>query len=452
MVSRAALVSKAFGKSGALATIADASVTAENRKITSDSMAEGATGMKTVTAFSELAGLADMKAGDNVLVTNTDKLYIYDGVGWYLIATITNQVPGSITGVDATYELATDGTATVITASSVDPEGFPLTWSYAVSTGSLGSTATVTQANNVFTITPSSTEADAGSFSLTFNVNDGVNASVSYVSAFTLSFAYEFTNNTAPQISSGSILPASEAYSSYFDPNPLPLGRHYFEVTFSNRPTAQINFVMTRLESLYTTQGGSQDPTSPTYNIYWAGHLGVQLNHPNASGNGGQAGMVGGKAHNTSSQWQRIFSAGPTGTVYGNWWEYDARHIFGYRLMVAYDTGNWSGGGNRGASIYYGLNGSWGVNFGGSGGSGNTPPSGGITLDPNTQTNPQGGWSSMPNGITGHSVNGYTYYTDSDPFYIGIDRDAGVATSTTFTIHRGSSECNYSLPTNYSYL
>ena len=49
------------------------------------------------------------------------------------------------------YALASDGTATVITAISNDPEGFPLTWSYAVTTGSLGSTATVSQTDNVFT-------------------------------------------------------------------------------------------------------------------------------------------------------------------------------------------------------------------------------------------------------------------------------------------------------------
>ena len=200
MVSRASLISKAFGKSGALASIADESLTAENRKITANSMAAGANGMKTVTAFSELASLTGMKAGDNVLVTNTDKLYIFDGTGWYLIATITNASPSAISGVNATYDLATDGTATTITAVSVDPEGFPLTWSYAVTTGSLGSTATVSQADNVFTITPSSTEAHAGTFSLTFNVTDGVNGTVTAVSGFTLAFASWATPTTALEL------------------------------------------------------------------------------------------------------------------------------------------------------------------------------------------------------------------------------------------------------------
>ena len=203
MVSKAALVSKAFGKTGALASTVDESLTAENRKITADSLAEGAAGMRTVTAFSELSALTGMNSGDIVLVTNTDKLYIFDGVGWYLIATITNSSPSAISGVNATYDLASDGTVTTITAVSTDPEGFPLTWSYAVTTGSLGSTATVSQADNVFTITPSTTAAHAGTFSLTFSVTDGVNGSVSYVSGFTLAFASWATPTTAFETTAG---------------------------------------------------------------------------------------------------------------------------------------------------------------------------------------------------------------------------------------------------------
>ena len=222
MVSKAALISKAFGKTGALASIANESLTAENRKITADSMAEGATGMRTVTAFSELSSLTGMKAGDNVLVTNTDKLYIFDGVGWYLIATITNSSPSAISGVDATYDLASDGTATTITAVSTDPEGFPLTWSYAVTTGSLGSTATVSQADNVFTITPSTTEAHAGTFSLTFSVTDGVNGSVSYVSGFTLAFASWATPTTAFETTAG--VSASTTFSLSTNGNSFCIG------------------------------------------------------------------------------------------------------------------------------------------------------------------------------------------------------------------------------------
>lgn len=85
---------------------------------------------------------------------------MYTGSAWYLIATMINNSPTAITNVDSTYNLAIDGTPTVITAVSTDPEGFPLTWSYAVTSGSLGSTATISQTDNVFTITPSTNSAE----------------------------------------------------------------------------------------------------------------------------------------------------------------------------------------------------------------------------------------------------------------------------------------------------
>jgi hypothetical protein len=148
------------------------------------------------------ATFADLPAsgstpGNTAFVVATNKLYIWSGVGWYLIATVTNASPTAITGVSDTYALATDGTATTVTAVSTDPEGFALTWSYAVSSGSLGSIATVAQADNVFTITPSTNTANAGTFSLTFSVTDGLNGVVSAVSAFTLLFSVTNSRYTA---------------------------------------------------------------------------------------------------------------------------------------------------------------------------------------------------------------------------------------------------------------
>jgi hypothetical protein len=158
--------------------------------------ASSAPGSYSYATFADLPATGSTP-GNTAFVVATNKLYIWSGVGWYLIATVTNVSPTAITGVDGTYTLATDGTATTITAVSTDPEGFSLTWSYAVSSGSLGSTATVSQADNVFTITPSSTEADAGTFSLTFSVTDGLNGVVSAVSAFALTFSVTNSRYTA---------------------------------------------------------------------------------------------------------------------------------------------------------------------------------------------------------------------------------------------------------------
>jgi hypothetical protein len=142
----------------------------------------------SVTAMTDLVALTGMTTGQTALVTSLNRIFMYTGTGWFKIADMTNESPTAITGVEGAITLASDGTATVITAVSTDPEGFPLTFSYAVTTGSLGSTATVAQADNVFTITPSSDAANAGTFGLTFSVTDGATGAVNATSAFTLAF------------------------------------------------------------------------------------------------------------------------------------------------------------------------------------------------------------------------------------------------------------------------
>jgi len=134
-----------------------------------------------------LSGIADDTLAK---VTDTDKLYRWTGTGWYFLDPVNNN-PNITTGGDATYTLAADGTATVVTLEANDPEGFAIIWSYAVTTGSLGSTATVSQADNVFTITPSTLESDAGDFTLTFTASDGVNLATS-ASEFSLQFESAF--------------------------------------------------------------------------------------------------------------------------------------------------------------------------------------------------------------------------------------------------------------------
>ena len=73
------------------------------------------------TVYANMAGLiaaSGMSSGDLALVTALNKVFMYTGSGWFLIATMTNASPTAITGVDGSYTLATDGTATTITAVS----------------------------------------------------------------------------------------------------------------------------------------------------------------------------------------------------------------------------------------------------------------------------------------------------------------------------------------------
>ena len=66
--------------------------------------------------------------GAMAYVSATNKLYMWNGSSWFNIA-IVNQAPTAITGNQPSYALSTDGTPTVVTLVSTDPEGFPLTWS-----------------------------------------------------------------------------------------------------------------------------------------------------------------------------------------------------------------------------------------------------------------------------------------------------------------------------------
>ena len=142
-------------------------------------------GTVQVADLAAMQAIANPTIGDFVSVVSNKTIYMYNGTGFYKIAVMVNESPTAITGVDGSYQLAKDSTATTITAISSDPEGRPLTWSYAVSSGALNGT-TVAQADNVFTITPHA--SDAATFSITFSVTDGINGAVNAVSAFTLSF------------------------------------------------------------------------------------------------------------------------------------------------------------------------------------------------------------------------------------------------------------------------
>jgi len=138
--------------------------------------------------------------GDLAFITGTNTLYVYNGSAWFNIA-IANQAPTAISGNQASYTLPPNGTPTVITLVSNDPEGFPLTWSATTSGDS--QIGTLTQADNVFTLTPSTDTADAGTLSVTFSVTDGTNTETT-ISTFTLAFTSALWDETILNIGTSS--------------------------------------------------------------------------------------------------------------------------------------------------------------------------------------------------------------------------------------------------------
>ena len=151
--------------------------------------------------------------GDMAHVTANNTLYFWNGSGWYKIALI-NTNP-SISGVASTYSLALDGTATTVTITATDPEGLPIIYSIASDTS--GNIATVSQgtgaSTNVFTITPSTNTAYAGSFTLTFRASDGVNIATA-PATFTLQFQ---TTNSRYTSSLFTSVGANNAVNNSFD-------------------------------------------------------------------------------------------------------------------------------------------------------------------------------------------------------------------------------------------
>ncbi len=134
------------------------------------------------------------KVGDQAFVEASNRLYIWNGSGWYNIALI-NTAPSITSNHDSSYNLSYN-TPLNISVSATDPEGLNLNYSYNTS-DSIGNVATITNDSSQFTITPSNNYAVEGTFSLAFRASDGVNIATAGTSTFTLA-------NQAPSLSGNS--------------------------------------------------------------------------------------------------------------------------------------------------------------------------------------------------------------------------------------------------------
>ena len=199
---------------GATQVIGGRTYTYNSAKNKWDTTATEVTG-PTATVYASVDNLPTSGniTGSQAFVSGTNRLYIWNGSGWYNIALINNTP--TISGVSSSYALAIDGTATTVTITATDPEGLPITYSIASDTS--GNTATVTQGTgsntNIFTITPSTNTAHAGTFSLTFRASDGVNLATA-VSSFTLQFSVQNSRYTTALITS---VGANNAVNTTFD-------------------------------------------------------------------------------------------------------------------------------------------------------------------------------------------------------------------------------------------
>jgi len=143
----------------------------------------------------DLLPTSGVDSGEFGFVTSTDRLYIWNGSGWYNIA-LVNTTPTLSTTPDSNYSMDSVGASLSITILAADPEEVPIT--YTATSDSSSSFVNITQDSGVFTITPltqaqldSNGVGTGGTFSITFKASDGVNIAPA-VSNFTLTIAFPF--------------------------------------------------------------------------------------------------------------------------------------------------------------------------------------------------------------------------------------------------------------------
>ena len=147
-------------------------------------------------------------AGDQAYVTDNNRLYIWNGSGWYNVA-LLNVAPAisSVTDSDggvSPFSLSTTGAVTTITITAADSDGDPITYT-ATADSNFAGLGTVSQADNVFTVTPfSSDSATTESGTITFTATDGVNVASSGVQTFTLNFLSQYWDETVLSIGTSS--------------------------------------------------------------------------------------------------------------------------------------------------------------------------------------------------------------------------------------------------------
>jgi hypothetical protein len=165
-----------------------------------------------------LLNVTSPENGDQAFVSSNNTIFVRSPSGWRKVATV-QESPSAITGASASYNVTS--TTTDITLSSTDPEGFDVTWSYAVGGAGTLSGSNIVDSNNVtlstisvqtaaanssgvntitYRITPVTTSVD-GSYTITFTGTDTQSTSAAQTSAipFTISFFNPAVINTVVQ-------------------------------------------------------------------------------------------------------------------------------------------------------------------------------------------------------------------------------------------------------------
>jgi len=268
------------------------------------------------TSYANLAAFPSSgnTAGDIGFATDTKSSYMWDGVAWQRMSIGSQIGPRYTTTPSESHTLTQDGTASTITAVAVDESGFPVTYDWDAFSGStlynddsLPSQITaLSESNGVFTLTPSTAEANAGNFSFRVKASDGVLVTPA-TSVITLAFRTAITIASRQTRGSNYVEPTSTgvtditmAFSTsganyvYFPEGTtvansgMTTGKRYIEAKWTSTtsgPNELMVGIAMRLTAYNNNAAGGYSGANAVYLYSWNGnHFGWQNN--SASGLG----------------------------------------------------------------------------------------------------------------------------------------------------------------------
>ena len=327
------------------------------------SSAPAAAGTTVVANLSALLALTGMSDADTAFVTDTKSSYMWDGVEWQRMS-IGNQLgPRYTTTPTSSLDLAADGTTSDITAVAVDDSGFPVTYDWDAYSGATLYSASslppqltgVSESNGVFTLTPSTAEANAGNFSFRVKASDGVlttpatsSVDLSFRTVITIAARQTRGSTYVEPTSTGETLFWATNLASGSDYNYFPEGA---TVAASGMSTGK-RYIETKLTTIHTG-------TAPTF--WLIGLAERDTAYANGAGGGYNGGNVVYVYQNNGNHWGQAVGGGDISSGLGSF-------VLNDVMQIAYDT--------DAGKVWMGKNDTWSTVSGdpGAGGAGISIP------------------------------------------------------------------------------
>jgi len=148
----------------------------------------------SVTVYANFAAFPSSgnTVGDFAFAQDNKALYVWDGTEWDRIYSGVQESVEWTTEPPDNHELNKDGSTSTITGVAVDPDSFPITYSYDTNPANPAQVASIVNNNDgSFTLTPSTDTADTGNFIFRSKANDGIST---IKKSTTVSLAFNFSS------------------------------------------------------------------------------------------------------------------------------------------------------------------------------------------------------------------------------------------------------------------